>query len=118
VATSTRMPAGTVIMPPPPSRRAAPSPASRHQIPGATRTVAAPITISIIAAPGVRQGAIGPAALGSVVSTTTGANPEPLAPLPSSVRSRATARCRASRLHPNSCCGVTPCRRATAEKPA
>lgn len=53
-------------------------------------------------------GCIGAAALGSAGSTMTGANPEPLAPSQSSVRSRAMARCRAPWRHPNSCCGVSP----------
>src|SRR5262245_10699679 len=82
-------------------------------IPGATRTVVAPITISMIAAPSVWQGAIGAAAFGS--ATMTDANAAPLAPPPSPIRCRPPPCSLASRRHPNSCCGVNPRRRATAD---
>ena len=103
------LPAGTAIMSPP-SRRAAPSSASRHRSQARTRTVAAPITISIIAAlPGAAA-----------------RNRRPRMPAErlhdhrrkGTLHSRRPALCRrlrASRRQPNNCCGVSPCRRATAD---
>jgi hypothetical protein len=70
--------------------------------------VAAPITISITADPLGRADAIVASDHGRAASTITGANAKPLS-LPA-----ASARRRAARRHPNNCCGVNPCRRATA----
>ena len=78
-------------------------------IPGLTRTTAAPSAISIVAH-GIAQEA---AADGAGASTITCAK----LTLPAAVeapRRRTTRRC-ALRRQPNSCCGVSPCRRATAE---
>jgi hypothetical protein len=71
---------------------------------GGTRTIAAPMTISIIALPLPAVPPFSP-------STTTGAN------MGGSVRS-AAALWRASRRQPNTCRGVAPCRRAICETTA
>ena len=78
-------------------------------IPGGTRTVAAPSTISIMREPPGPVGTIGASECAQHGSTTTGVKPRPV-----SLLSR-SARCRACRRHSNNCCGVSPCRRATAE---
>ena len=74
-------------------------------IPGGTRTVTAPITISAHGELPQRVGAIGMPARDPDVSNTTGAKAIPLSP----VRARCT-----SRRQVNNCWGVSPCRRATA----
>jgi hypothetical protein len=74
-------------------------------IPGGTRTVAAPITISIVADPPGRPGAVGTSEHRPTASMITGANAGRLSPL--SARARRRQR--------NNCCGVNPCRRATAD---
>ena len=65
----------------------------RHQRrginPERNRTVAAPITISIIAAPPGQPQAIGPSARSRAASTITAVNAEPFAPASSSLRCRA-----------------------------
>ena len=77
-------------------------------LPDTIRRVAAPITISITVDRLAHAGAIGASADDDAASTSTGAN----ADVPSQVS--ASLCYRASRRHPNSCCGVSPCRRATA----
>ncbi len=81
---------------------------STGSIPGATRTVAAPITISISEAPPQCSAAIGIDEQARPVSTSTGANVTRRSPLAAPCRS-------ACRRQPNNCCGVSPCRRATAD---
>jgi len=72
--------------------------------------IALPITISIIGDPLSWAGAMGTCVRGCAASTITAANAELLPPVQSPTPRRVTAR-RASRRHPNSCCGVNRCRR-------
>src|SRR5581483_2032010 len=74
-------------------------------VPGGTRTVAAPIMISIADELPEWLGAIGTAARDRDLCKTTDAKVIRLSPV--------RARC-ASRRQVNNCCGVSPCRRATA----
>src|SRR5271165_1525787 len=78
-------------------------------IPGVTRTVAAPITISIVRDPPGWACPVGASAHRWAVSTTTGTKADPPSPAPPFIRRRA------SRRQPNNCCGVNPRRRATAQ---
>jgi hypothetical protein len=78
-------------------------------IPGGTRTVAAPITISTVGDPPSCACAAGGPEHRWAASTITGTNADPLSPALFFFRRRA------SRRQLNSCCGVKPCRRATAQ---
>src|SRR5208283_235887 len=71
-------------------------------MPGATRTVAAPIMISIAVVSPLGSGPIGASDLRRASSTTTGAKAVPRA-APSTFADRRLARRRASRRQPKSC---------------
>ena len=83
-----------------------------RSIPGPTRTIAAPTTISIVPVPLIGRTGAG-AAFNLAASTITGAKVTPFAaPL-----CRRASRCRASRRQPNNCCGAHGAERQPRPRP-